>query len=76
MTEVNIHEAKTHLSQLIKRALMGERIIIAKGNKPLVELVVLPEVRQQRRLGGAKEAILSMEDDFDEPLAEFQEYMP
>lgn len=37
MTQVNIHEAKTHLSQLIKRALMGERIIIAKGNKPLLD---------------------------------------
>jgi SAM-dependent methyltransferase len=34
-----------------------------------------PEVKQQHRLGGAKEAILSMRDDFDEPLSEFQEYM-
>lgn len=76
MTQVNIHETKTHLSQLIKRALMGERIVIAKANKPLVELVVLPEARQKRRLGGAKEAILFMADDFDEPLDEFQEYMP
>ena len=76
MTQVNIHEAKTHLSKLIQRALKGERIIIAKGNTPLVELVVLPEARQERRLGGAKEAILAMADDFDEPLAEFQEYMP
>jgi prevent-host-death family protein len=76
MIQVNIHEAKTHLSKLIQRALEGERIIIAKGNTPLVELVVLPEARQERRLGGAKEAILSMADDFDEPLAEFEEYTP
>jgi prevent-host-death family protein len=76
MIQVNIHEAKTHLSKLIQRALEGERIIIAKGNTPLVELVVLPEARQERRLGGAKEAILSMADDFDEPLAEFEEYKP
>ncbi len=76
MTQVNIHEAKTHLSQLIQRALMGEQIIIAKGNKPLVELVVLPQAIPERRLGGAKSIVLFMTDDFDEPLDEFQEYMP
>ena len=53
MIQVTIHEAKTHLSKLIRKALSGERVIIAKGKQPLVELVVLPEVRQERRLGGA-----------------------
>ncbi|HFC12087.1 MAG TPA: type II toxin-antitoxin system prevent-host-death family antitoxin, partial [Anaerolineae bacterium] len=53
MIQVTIHEAKTHLSRLIRQALSGEEIIIAKGKKPLIKLVVLPEARQQRRLGGA-----------------------
>lgn len=30
---VNIHEAKTHLSQLLARAALGEEIIIAKAGK-------------------------------------------
>ena len=76
MTQVTIHEAKTHLSKLINKALMGEEVIIAKGNKPLVKLVVLPEVQQTRRLGGAAAAIIRMADDFDEPLDEFADYMP
>lgn len=75
MTQVTIHEAKTHLSRLIKRALAGEEIIIAKGKRPVVKLVALPEARQQRRIGGAKEAIKFIADDFDAPLADFEAYM-
>ena len=51
MIQVTIHEAKTHLSKLIQKALTGEQVIIAKGNKPLVKLVVLPEAQQQRPAG-------------------------
>jgi prevent-host-death family protein len=75
MTQVTIHEAKTHLSKLIQKALAGEEIIIAKGNQPLVKLTALPEARLQRRLGHAKDVILYMAEDFDEPLPEFEDYM-
>lgn len=75
MTQVTIHQAKTHLSKLIQQALAGEEIIIANRNQPVVKLVALPEARQQRRIGGAKEAILSIADDFDEPLSDFEAYM-
>ena len=37
--EINIHDAKTDLSRLIKRALIGENVVIAKSGKPLVRLV-------------------------------------
>ena len=75
MTQVTIHEAKTHLSKLIQRALQGEEIIIAKGNQPMVKLVVVPEMRQERRIGGAKDVILDMAEDFNAPLDDFAEYM-
>jgi antitoxin (DNA-binding transcriptional repressor) of toxin-antitoxin stability system len=76
MLQVTIHEAKTHLSRLIQQALAGEEIIIARGTRPLVKLVVLPEARTERRLGGAAGVVLSIADDFDAPLADLQEYMP
>lgn len=76
MIQVTIHEAKTHLSRLIQRALEGEEIIIARDKQPLVKLVVLPEAHGGRRIGGAAQAILAIAPDFDEPLTEFQEYMP
>jgi antitoxin (DNA-binding transcriptional repressor) of toxin-antitoxin stability system len=75
MIHVTIKEAKTHLSKLIKRALAGEEIVIGKGQQPLVKLVALPEVPQQRRIGHAEGVILYMADDFDDPLPEFEEYM-
>ncbi len=75
MIQVTIHQAKTHLSKLIQQALAGEEIIIANRNQPVVKLVALPEARQQRRIGGAKEAILSIADDFDAPLPDFEAYM-
>jgi antitoxin (DNA-binding transcriptional repressor) of toxin-antitoxin stability system len=76
MHQVTIHEAKTHLSRLIQAALAGEEVVIAKGKQPLVKLVVVPELRQQRRIGGAEGVVLFMADDFDAPLQDFEEYMP
>lgn len=76
MIQVTVHEAKTHLSKLIQQALAGEEIIIAKGKKPLVKLVVLPEARPQRRLGLAPDLIIYIAEDFDAPLDEFAEYIP
>ena len=73
--QVNIHEAKTQLSKLIQAALNGKQVIIAKGNKPVVRLEVLPEAKSERKIGNAKGLILSMDDDFDEPLEDFKEYM-
>ncbi len=75
MTQVNIHEAKTQLSKLIQRALEGEDVIIARDNKPLVRLEVLREVKQNRRIGGAKQLVLHMSDDFDEPIDDFKATM-
>jgi len=73
--QVNIHEAKTQLSKLIQEALSGREVIIAKGNKPMVRLDVLPEARNQRKIGNAKDLILNMADDFDDPIDDFKDYM-
>jgi len=74
MHQVNIHEAKTHLSKLIQEAIAGEDVVIAKDNKPVVKLVVLPHQNHPRQLGTAKGKIV-MADDFDEPLDDFAPYM-
>jgi prevent-host-death family protein len=51
MITVNIHEAKTHLSKLIDRAVKGESFVIAKAGKPLVKVVALDAHKRPRRLG-------------------------
>ena len=66
MLTVNIHEAKTHLSRLIDRAVNGEPFIIAKAGKPLVKVVPLEasEPVGTRRLGFLAGEI-AVPDDFD-----------
>ena len=76
MHQVNIHEAKTHLSRLIQEVRNGEEVIIARGNKPVAKLVPLDSEKPRRRLGGLKGMIISVAGDFDEPLEDFAPYMP
>lgn len=42
MVQFNIHVAKTHLSKLIQKAMLGEEVIITKYNKPVAETNSLP----------------------------------
>ena len=72
--QVNIHEAKTHLSKLIRRALAGEEVIIAKRRQPLVRLVVIRGDSDPPKLGTARGLIRRMDDDFDDPLPDFAGY--
>lgn len=64
MSTVNIHEAKTHLSQLIEKAVAGEDIIIAKAGKPLVRLIALEPPPRKSRIGFLKGQV-TVPDDFD-----------
>ena len=66
METVNIHEAKTHLSRLVDRAVQGEPFVIARAGKPLVKVVALdaPEAAQQRPIGFMAGQIV-VPDDFD-----------
>lgn len=63
---VNIHEAKTHLSRLLRRVAAGEEIVIARAGKPVARLVPLQKSRQ-RELGGDR-GLFIVPEDFDEPL--------
>jgi prevent-host-death family protein len=65
--EVNIHEAKTHLSKLLARVALGEEVIIAKAGKPVARLVAIKKPKGKRPLGLAKGEIW-VADDFDAPL--------
>jgi prevent-host-death family protein len=67
LMEVNIHEAKTHLSRLLERVAMGEEVIIAKAGKPVAKLVGLAEPRKRRVLGLAA-GEFTVPDDFNDPL--------
>ena len=61
----NIAEAKAHFSELVRLALHGEEVIIARDSKPLVKLAPVTDVKKKRHPGLAKGQILSISPDFD-----------
>lgn len=67
----NVAEAKARFSTLVRLALQGEEVVIARDNKPLLKLV--PVAVQSRAPGSAKGRI-RIADDFDAPLADFGDY--
>ncbi|MDA2930253.1 type II toxin-antitoxin system Phd/YefM family antitoxin [Acidobacteria bacterium AH-259-O06] len=69
MTQVNIHQAKTHLSRLLARVVAGEEIVIAKAGKPIARLVPVQPPAQDR-VPGDDEGQVWIADDFDAPLPE------
>lgn len=66
MRQVNVHEAKTHLSKLLAQVEDGEEIVIARAGKPVARLVRPEPARQPRKPGWGKGKIW-IADDFDEP---------
>ena len=65
--EVNIHEAKTHLSRLLQRVASGEEVIIARAGVPVAKLVAVETKSKTRPLGFARGEVWVAED-FDAPL--------
>ena len=68
MAVVNIHEAKSQLSKLLKRAQAGEEVIIAKAGKPVVRLVLVEQ--PVNRGCGITKGEFALTDAFFDPLPE------
>lgn len=61
---VNIHEAKTHFSSILKLVKQGETITIMHAGEPVALLSPLVHERK----AGEFEGKIIIEDDFDDPL--------
>jgi prevent-host-death family protein len=66
MAQVGMHEAKTHLSQLVARAEAGEDIVIARNGTPVARLVPVAATNSFASLRGIWRGQVHMADDFDE----------
>lgn len=65
--QVNIHQAKTHLSALLQRVSAGEEITIARAGVPVARLVSVKSPRQPRVLDMYR-GKFEVPEDFDAPL--------
>jgi prevent-host-death family protein len=62
--QFNIHDAKTHLSQIIERVEHGEEIIISRAGRPVAKVIPLAG-RVQRSGRGSLRGQLTLAPDWD-----------
>ena len=67
MKQVNMHEAKTHLSRLIEEVEAGKVVTIAKAGKPVATLSPIPRKGKLRKLG-LLDGKFKIPEDFNAPL--------
>jgi antitoxin (DNA-binding transcriptional repressor) of toxin-antitoxin stability system len=72
--QINVEDAKSNLPDLIDAAINGEEVVITKDDQHIVKVVPVSRAKPRPQFGSAK-GLISMSDDFDEPLEDFAEYM-
>ncbi len=70
MVRVNVHEAKTQLSQLLARVEAGEEVVIARAGEPVARLI--PVHRRGLRKLGRLAGQFEIPTDFDESNPEIE----
>lgn len=72
MKKVNVHEAKTHLSNHLDLLEKGEQdvIVVCRYNKPIAEIRALPARRKTARPIGLARGKVHIPKSFFEPLPE------
>ena len=68
MIRLNIHEAKTHLSEYLDRLETGETIVLCKRNTPVAEIRALPRARKTKRPIGLAKGRFKVSKKFFHPL--------
>lgn len=66
MAEVGVHEAKTTLSDLLRRVDAGEEITITRSGVPVAVIVAVPQ--HGNRVFGKDRGLFEVPDDFNAPL--------
>lgn len=73
--QVKLDEVKERLPDLIEAALRGEEVLILKDDQEAVRLVPVESPRRRPQFGSAR-GLVTLANDFDAPLEDFDEYMP
>jgi antitoxin (DNA-binding transcriptional repressor) of toxin-antitoxin stability system len=75
MYQIDLEKAKAQIESLIQTALAGEEVVITRNEQPVLKLISISPVKSRRQSGSAR-GLITMSDDFNEPLEDFAEYMP
>ena len=74
MQQINLAEALKDMPYSIEAAIQGEEIVITKDERPVVKLIPVSPDKKRLQFGSAKD-LITISDDFDEPLEDFKDYM-
>jgi prevent-host-death family protein len=66
--QVNVHEAKAQLSELLNKVEDGETVVICRRNVPVARICPLEPERPKRRPLGLAKGMIIVHGDFNEPL--------
>ena len=69
--QYKLADAKAHFSEIVQKAMLGGTIVVTKENRPVVKIVRDQACHAHPGTGKG----IWMAPDFDEPLADFAEYM-
>ena len=72
MSEISVQEAQSKLAELIANLKPGEEVEITQGNQTVARLI---GQKRQRQFGLGKGKLTILQED-DEHLEDFNEYMP
>ena len=75
MALVNVHQAKTRLSQLLQEVEQGQEVVIARAGVPIARLVAWEQPATTVAAPGAMRGQIQLGDDFDAPLDDLFEAM-
>ena len=75
VVNVSYDDVKTKIADLIEAALRGDKVVITKNGQQIIQLVPMKTAHRRRKFGSAKGKI-KFNKGYDEPLADFREYMP
>ncbi|MGD0829560.1 MAG: type II toxin-antitoxin system prevent-host-death family antitoxin [Terracidiphilus sp.] len=69
-----VHQAKTHLSRLLKEAEAGQEVIVMRGNKPVAKVVAINEPTNipdlPFRLAGAYRGKMHWDENAFDPMTD------
>lgn len=79
LTELNkkshaVSKEKETQQKPIEVAISGEEVVIKNNDQAVVKLTMKSPVKRRRQAGSAK-GLVTLSDDFDEPLEDFKDYM-
>ena len=58
----------------MRAAIKGDEIVITKDDRPVVKLVAISHNNKRLKFGSAKD-LITISDDFDEPITDFEDYL-